>query len=201
MDHKEFKNNAINYFNDELNDKDLQEFEIHMLECTECRDFILLNRSILSVLKETIKSSTIKELESFFGFEEQLRDGQKRNLSMQIIDLLTNIKSRVVNSLSHNVFCLDAVRDTTENQNVHAVNDKIVFSIDVPKAGILVVFHYDTDYDILDEGNKSDLMESTYEYEVVVDGRVKLSQKWSLRIEPLGRGIGDLIKSPISPSG
>jgi len=34
-----------------------------------------------------------------------------------------------------------------------------------------------------------------------VDGRVKLSQKWSLRIEPLGRGIGDLIKSPISPSG
>jgi hypothetical protein len=32
-----------------------------------------------------------------------------------------------------------------------------------------------------------------------VDGRVKLSQKWSLRIEPLGRGIGDLQTIPNSP--
>ena len=60
-----------------------------------------------------------------------------------LIDKLKSLKSSYDNQLQYEVFILDAVRGTEKKTNIHNVNDKIIFSIDIPREGILTVFQYD----------------------------------------------------------
>ena len=131
MSHENLKDNIFKYLTGELEGEDLITFEIHMIECSECKNIVLLNSSIFSIVKEHIRKSTIGDLEELFIS------------SRSIIDKLNKLKTFFVNSISFNVLCIDAVRSPEDHENIHMVDDKILFSIDIPKSGTLCVFHYD----------------------------------------------------------
>ena len=63
MEHEEFKKNIYSYLSDELEDNDLENFEVHFFECLSCRDFLLSQKLAFSTLREYISTADISEQE------------------------------------------------------------------------------------------------------------------------------------------
>jgi len=160
MDHKEFKAEISRYLSGDLSGEQLEEFEVHYINCLGCRDALLLQKTVDSCIKEYIKTSEIPALERVLDIEGFLKEIQKEKAKIPLSDLIKNkilsITKRLnlieqITSLKSiltfplEIVPLGATRGPEEQKNLYSVGQTVVLSIEAPRDGHIAVFHYDSE--------------------------------------------------------
>ena len=145
----------------------------------------------LSFLKNEAKKSPrvrlafrLAQLQQINKFKKDFYKSYLSNKQMPsiILNKLLDLKSKLIDQLHYEVYSLDAVRGVSEETDVYNVNDKIVFSIDIPRKGTLTIFHFD------EEGNINLIFPSNTEDNIEVEsgGNKRIGIKVS---KPIGKQI------------